>query len=229
MISISSVMLSSVIALVVLPVFSSGSGSALADRIKLPEPKHDGNVSIEKALFDRRSIRAFGDEPLAIEDISQLLWAAQGITDPSGYRAAPSAGALYPLEAYLVAGKVTALPSGIYKYNPRGHELIRVMGGDKRMELCNAALGQTSIKHAPASLVLAAVYERTTKKYGDRGIRYAHMEAGHAAENVCLQGVSLGLGTVVIGAFYDDDVKKVMQLAGQEEPLYIIPFGRRSR
>jgi len=229
MISANPLALSLIIAFaLVLPVFSVGLRSALADPIQLPEPKYDGNVSVEKALFERRSIRNYADEAVTLVDVSQLLWAAQGITDPAGYRTAPSAGALYPLEVYLVAGKVASLPAGIYRYKPRGHELVKVMDGDKRAELGAAALGQTSLKQAPVSLVLTSFYERTTQKYGDRGIRYVHMEAGHAAENVCLQAVSLGLGTVVIGAFYDDDVKKVLQLGGSEEPLYLIPFGKRS-
>jgi SagB-type dehydrogenase family enzyme len=211
-----------------LSVSSVGLRSALADPVKLPEPKYDSKVSVERALFERRSIRNYADEAMTLADVSQLLWAAQGITDPAGYRTAPSAGALYPLEVYLIAGKVTTLPAGIYRYKPRGHELVKVVDGDKRAELANAALGQTALKQAPASLVMTAFYERTTSKYRDRGIRYVHMEAGHAAENVCLQAVSLGLGTVVIGAFYDDDVKKVMRLGGSEEPLYFIPFGKRS-
>jgi SagB-type dehydrogenase family enzyme len=213
----------------ILPVLSFGLRPALADSIKLPEPSYDSKVSVEKVLFERRSIRNYSDEAVALADVSQLLWAAQGMTDPGGYRTAPSAGALYPLEIYLIAGKVTNLPAGIYRYKARGHELVKVLDGDKRSELANAALGQSAVKQAPATLGVIAIYSRTTQKYGDRGIRYVHMEAGHAAENACLQAVSLGLGTVVIGAFYDDDVKKVMQLGGSEEPLYLIPFGKRSR
>jgi SagB-type dehydrogenase family enzyme len=212
----------------VLPAFSVGLRSAVADPIKLPEPKYDSKVSVEKAQLGRRSIRNYADEAMTLADVSQLLWAAQGITDPAGYRTAPSAGALYPLEVYLVAGKVGSLPAGIYRYKPRGHELLKVMDGDKRVELANAALGQTALKQAPATLVLTAFYERTTQKYRERGIRYVHMEAGHAAQNICLQAVSLDLGTVVIGAFHDEDIKKVMQLGGSEEPLYLIPFGKRS-
>ena len=211
----------------VLPIFSVGSRSALADAVKLPEPKHDGKVSVEKALSERRSIRGFADEALTLADVSQLLWAAQGLTDPAGYRTAPSAGALYPLEIYLVSGKVASLPAGIYRYRPHGHELVKLLDGDRRSELCTAALSQTAIKQAPVSIVVAAVYERTTQKYRDRGIRYVHMEAGHAAQNVCLQAVSLDLGTVVIGAFYDDDLKKLLPLRPSEEPLYLIPVGKR--
>jgi SagB-type dehydrogenase family enzyme len=212
-----------------LPVLSVGLRPALADPVKLPEPSYDSKVSVEKALFERRSIRDYADEAVTLADVSQLLWAAQGITGPGGYRTAPSAGALYPLEIYLIAGKVANLPVGVYRYKVRGHELVKLLDGDRRPELANAALGQSALKQAPASLVLTAIHSRTTQKYGDRGIRYVHMEAGHAAENACLQAVSLGLGTVVIGAFYDDDLKKVMQLGGLEEPLYLIPFGKRSR
>ena len=212
-----------------LPVFSGGLRAAPPEPLKLPEPKVDGKVSVEKSLFERRSIRDYADEPVTLAEVSQLLWAAQGLTDPAGYRSAPSAGALYPLEVYVVAGKVALLPAGIYRYKPRGHELIKVGDGDKRSELCAAALSQAALKQAPVSIVVTAIFERTTQKYRDRGIRYVHMEAGHAAQNICLQAVSLDLGTVVIGAFNDDEVKKVMQLMATEEPLYIIPVGKRRR
>ncbi len=213
----------------VLPVSSAGPQFVGPDSTKLPDPRTDGTVSVEKALLERRSIRDYADEPVTLSDVSQLLWSAQGLTAASRYRTAPSAGALYPLEVYLVAGKVSSLTAGIYHYKPQGHELIKVADGDRRAELSNAALGQSALRQAPASLVLTAVYERTTQKYRDRGIRYVHMEAGHAAQNVCLQAVSLDLGTVVIGAFYDDDVKRVMALPGSEAPLYLIPFGKRIR
>jgi SagB-type dehydrogenase family enzyme len=228
MISANTLALSTCLTLaLVLPILSVGSRSALADPVKLPEPKHDSKVSVEKAISERRSIRAFADEALTLADVSQLLWAAQGITDPAGYRTAPSAGALYPLEVYLVSGKVASLPAGIYRYRPHGHELMKLLDGDRRSDLCSAALSQTAIKQAPVSIVVTAVYERTTQKYRDRGIRYVHLEAGHAAQNVCLEAVSLDLGTVVIGAFQDDDIKKLLPLGPSEEPLYLIPVGKR--
>jgi SagB-type dehydrogenase family enzyme len=195
--------------------------------IKLPGPRHDSDTSIEEALLKRRSIRGYKNAPLYRSEISQLLWAAQGLTDPRGLRTAPSAGALYPLELSIVVGDVTDLQSGIYRYRPRTHELEKIEEGDKRGELCSAALGQSSVRNAAVVLVVSAVYERTTVKYGDRGIRYAHMEAGHAAQNVCLQAVALDLGTVVIGAFHDNEVKRIMTMADREHPLYIIPVGRR--
>ncbi len=195
--------------------------------VKLPGPRHDSDMSFEEALLKRRSIRSYKNAPLFLREIAQLLWAAQGLTDPHGLRTAPSAGALYPLELSIVVGNVTDLPSGIYRYRPRSHELEKIAEGDKRGELCSAALGQSSVRIAAAVLVVSAVYERTSVKYGNRGIRYAHMEAGHTAQNICLQAVALDLGTVVIGAFHDNEVKRIMTMTDGEQPLYIIPVGRK--
>ena len=195
--------------------------------IKLPEPRYDSDVSIEQSLLQRRSIRSFTGEPLTLGEVSQLLWAAQGITDPRGYRTAPSAGALYPLEVYLVAGDVENLVPGIYKYEPDGHELDLLMDGDKRSELADAALGQSSVATGALAIVFTAVYERTTFKYGERGVRYVHIEVGHAAQNLCLQATAMGLGAVTVGAFHDDEVTEVINLPSEEKPLYIIPVGRK--
>jgi len=197
-----------------------------SETIKLPAPLQNSNTSTEEAILKRRSVRSYKDSPLTLKEISQLLWAAQGITDPKGLRAAPSAGALYPLEIYVIAGNVNDLPDGIYNYRPLKHELVTIVKGDKRNELCNAALGQSSIRSAAAVIVFSAVYERTTMKYGGRGIKYVHIEIGHAAQNVFLQAVSLDLGTVVIGAFNDDDVTEVLKMPDGERPLYIMPVGR---
>jgi len=197
-----------------------------SETIKLPEPKYDSDISIEEALLKRRSVRSFKDSPLTLSEVSQLLWAAQGITSPRGLRTAPSAGALYPLEIYIVAGNIDALPDGVYHYRPLKHELVLVIKGDKRIELCAAALGQTSVRNAGAVIVFSAVYERTTVKYGDRGMQYVHMEIGHASQNVFLQAVPLNLGTVIIGAFYDDEVKKILKMSEREQPIYIMPVGR---
>ncbi len=197
-----------------------------SEMIRLPEPVQDSDTSIEEAMRKRRSTRSYKERPLILAEISQLLWAAQGITSQRGLRTAPSAGALYPLEMYVVAGNVNDLPDGVYKYGPHKHELTGLAGGDKRNELCKAALGQTSVKDAAAVIVMSAVYERTTVKYGDRGIQYVHMESGHAAQNVLLQAVSLNLGAVIIGAFHDDAVKKVLKMPEREQPLYIMPLGR---
>jgi len=195
--------------------------------IELPEPRHFSGVSIEEALLKRRSTRDYTHDPLTLQEVSQLIWATQGITDPRGFRTAPSAGALYPLEIYVVVGDVENLAEGVYKYNPHKHELLKVLDGNKRSELAKAALDQAWVKEAAIDIVIAAVYERTTVKYGDRGIRYVHMEAGHAAQNLCLQATALDLGIVTVGAFYDEQVKEVLSLPGKEKPLYVIPIGRK--
>jgi SagB-type dehydrogenase family enzyme len=197
-----------------------------AEPVSLPAPSYAGPVSVETALKQRRSHRAYADLPVTLGDVSQLLWAAQGITHENGYRTAPSAGALYPLEVYLVAGNVTGLPKGVYKYRPRTHALEGVTGGDLRSRLASAAIGQNWVKAGSIVLVFAAVYERTTVKYGHRGIPYVHMEVGHAAQNVYLQAVSLELGTAFIGAFYDDRVKDLLKMPDAESPLGIMPVGR---
>jgi SagB-type dehydrogenase family enzyme len=204
----------------------SMSKTALTKRIVLPEPRHAGDVSVERALKARRSVRSYKDDPLDISEISQILWSAQGITSRRGFRTAPSAGALYPLELYVIAGNVKNLPAAIYKYTPADHALLEIISGDRRSDLSRAALRQGSIKEAPAVILFCAVYERTTGKYGQRGIRYVHMEVGHAAQNVCLQAIALGLHTAVIGAFSDAEVKAIAKLPAEEQPLYFVPVGR---
>lgn len=198
-----------------------------ANIIELPEPRYDSDVSIEQSLLERRSIRSYTGEPVTLQELSQLLWAAQGITDVRGFRTAPSAGALYPLEVYVVAGNVQNLAPGVYRYEPDEHELAQLMDGDKRNELADAALAQAWVKEGALVIVFTAVYERTTIKYGERGIRYVHMESGHAAQNLCLQATALGLGVVTVGAFSDEQVAKLLNFPDGEQPLYIIPVGRR--
>jgi len=194
--------------------------------IALPGPRLKSDVSLEDSLFKRRSIREYSPAPLKLEEVSQLLWSAQGLTSENGGRTAPSAGALYPLEIYLVSGNVDHLASGIYKYSPRGHSVIVLSENDIREGLCRAALNQSPVKNGAVCIVISAVYERTAQKYGDRGIRYAQMEVGHAAQNICLQATALGLGAVTIGAFDDNGVKNLLRMADNETPLYIIPVGR---
>ena len=190
--------------------------------IKLPEPSYEGKA-LEKTLQERRSRREYTNQALSLKDLSQILFAAQGITSEGGGRTAPSAGALYPLELYAVVGNVEELAPGVYHYNPQKHSIKKILDGDKRKNLENVALGQSPIGKAAIDLIFTAVYERTMQKYGDRGIRYVHLETGHAAQNVYLQCESLGLGTVVIGAFSDEQVKTVLNI--EEEPLYIMPIG----
>jgi SagB-type dehydrogenase family enzyme len=196
--------------------------------VDLPEPRRTGEVSLEDAIYSRRGIRTFEDKPLRLQQISQLLWAAggkgiDGLTGPS--RSAPSAGGFYPLELILVSGKVEGLEPGIYRYEWKNHKLRLIKKGDHRDALAEAALNQRFIEYAPASIVITAVYSRTAWKYGQRGVvRYVHMDAGHASENMFLQAVALGLGTVTVGAFMDKEVKRVLSVS-DEEPLYIMPFG----
>jgi SagB-type dehydrogenase family enzyme len=202
------------------------NGYADQEIIKLPEPVLNGALSVEKAIAARRSVRYYAALPLTLAELSQILWAAQGLSGPSGLRTTPSAGALYPLEVYILAGNVTGLTSGMYKYGCAGHVLLRTGKKDKRAELYNAALRQGSIKSAPVILIICAVYERMTAKYGQRGIRYTDMEAGHASQNIYLQAESLGLVTLAIGAFHDSKVKKIVNMPKAEQPLYLMPIGK---
>lgn len=198
--------------------------------VELPEPVTRGEMSVEEAILQRRSVRSFDDTSLDLEELSQILWATQGITDQTqGFRAAPSAGATYPLEVYVVVGSngIVGLEEGLYRYEPIGHNLEQKLKGDLRSDLRNAALGQGFIGEAPVNIIITGIYERTTARYRDRGVRYVHMEAGHAAQNLYLQVESLGLGTVVVGAFRDDEVRELLGLSPDQEPLYIIPIGRR--
>ena len=195
--------------------------------IQLPEPKYKSNTSIEEALLKRRSVRDYKPEPLSIAEVSQILWAAQGITDDiDRLRTAPSAGALYPLEIYLVAANVKDLSAGIYKYNPQSHSIKKILEGDKRTEISNASLRQESIESSSALVVISAIYERTSVKYGKRTERYVNMEVGHVGQNIYLKAVSLGLGTVMIGAFEDDKLKKALGLPSDEFPLAVYPLGK---
>jgi len=196
-------------------------------RIKLPKPKYNSDVSLEESLIKRRSVRDYTGELLSLEEVSQLLWAAQGTTSDRGFRTAPSAGALYPLEVYVIVGDVQDLAVGIYLYKPKKHEVVMIADKDVRQQLAGAALGQSSVKNGAIDLVFTAVYQRTTVKYGDRGIKYVHMEIGHAAQNVCLQATAMELGVVTIGAFNDQKVSRILNLPKDEEPLYIIPVGKR--
>jgi len=199
---------------------------AAGKMIKLPEPAHDGKLAVEATFRERRSIRNYKEDPVDLKEIAQLLWAAQGITRPGGYRTCPSAGALYPLELQLVAGRIDGLPCGIYRYDCANHAVLCEDEKDIRHDLALAALGQSMISRAPATIAISAIFERITRRYGERGIRYTYMEAGHAAQNIHLQAVSLNLGTVVIGAFRDIEVKKALGLQPAESPLLLMPVGR---
>jgi len=196
-------------------------------RVPLPEAEFGGEMSIEEAIRGRRSVREFSRDSLALDDVSQLLWAAQGITGRRGFRSAPSAGALYPLELYVVAGDIDGLSPGVYRYRQEEHDLVPVASGDHRRRLATSALEQSWVHRAPAVLVITGVYRRTTGKYGQRGRRYVHMEVGHAAQNIYLQATATSLGTVMVGAFDDDDVQEVLGLPADHEPLGLMPVGHK--
>lgn len=189
--------------------------------IDLPEPLVRGEMSLEETIRARRSVRAFSRRELSREELSQLLWAAQGMTDPQrGFRAAPSAGATFPLETYAVT------PAAVYRYHPAGHQLEQLTAADLRPKLAAAALDQDCVRTAPLILVFSAVEERTTRRYGNRGRMYIHMEAGHVAQNVHLQAVAMGLGSVPVGAFEPDKVAELLVLPSSETVLYLIPVGQ---
>lgn len=205
-----------------------------SDLVPLSAPRKDSEVSLEEAIARRRSRRDFTNEPLTLEQLGQILWAAQGITDKkTGFRTAPSAGALYPLEIYVVVKEegeglegVEGLEGGVYHYRPEEHALELHLRKDVHQDFVAACLGQGACEQAPVSLVVAAVYERMTGKYGERGRRYVDNEVGHVGQNIYLQTESLGLGAVVIGAFIDEEVSRVLNLPSSHKPLYIMPLGR---
>lgn len=194
--------------------------------IRLPQPNSDSHFPLERALKQRRSVRDFSGAALTLNEISQLLWSAQGITSPDGFRTAPSAGALYPLEITLAAGNITGLDPGVYRYDPSGHVLTPVSEGDRRAELARAALDQQWMQTAPAVIAFGAVEERTTRKYGRRGIAYVYIEVGHAAQNVFLQAEALGLGAAVVGAFDDARTASILNMPKDARPLYLMPVAK---
>jgi len=195
------------------------AGLEAGGTLSLPPADLRGSRPLEVALAGRRSCRAYADRPLSLQQVAQLLWAAQGRTDTRGMRTAPSAGACYPLELDLVCGE------GVFRYLPDTHALRKRLDRDLRLPLARACLNQAFMAEAPVAFCFSAVYERTTGRYGQRGLRYVHMDAGIAAENLHLQAEALGLGSVAIGAFDDDDAARVLDLAADEQPLYLTPVG----
>ena len=198
--------------------------------INLPQAEIESNMSVDQAIQNRRSVRSFSGTPLTLKDISQLLWAAQGITDSErNFRATPSAGHVFPMEVYLVAGNgsVKQLESGIYHYNPFNNTLEKIVEGDQRYNLSQAAHQQKWVNDAPISLVITGNYQKMRDKYPDEDLskRFVDMEAGHVGENIYLEAVSRGLGTVAIGSFYDDQMINLLKLPSAETPLYIYPVG----
>ena len=194
--------------------------------IVLPKPKLKGTMSIEEALSRRRSVRKYAKGPLTLEQVSQLLWACQGITNKEGYRTSPSAGATFPIEMYIAIGDVEGVEPGLYQYDIIDHALWLKKKGDIRKALDAACLNQRMIAEAPVTLAITAILARTEQRYGGRAARYVCMEAGHIGQSIYLQCEPLGLATCAIGAFDDKQVAKVLGLK-KEEPLYIFPVGRK--
>ena len=196
--------------------------------MKLPHPEIKGKCTLEKAIQNRRTIRSFSEQSLPLWMFSQILWSAQGITGDHGFkRAAPSAGALYPMDIYAVIGEqgVDDLPGGIVHYEPNGHMVTPIADGDFRKTAARSALGQHWMAQAPVMIVITAEYHRITGKYGKRGIRYAYIEAGHIGQNIFLQAEALGLRAGIVGAFHDKDIRRVMKIPHSHEPLLMMPVG----
>ncbi len=212
----------------------SSQGPIKEDPMKLPAPQVtqvNRTVALEAAIQNRRTIRSFSPRKLSLQMLAQILWAAQGITDPNGYkRAAPSAGALYPLDIYAVIGAeaVEQTPAGVFHFQPADHALVPVTTGDLRQSVAQWALGQTWMAKAPVMMVITAEYRRITGKYGERGIRYAHMESGHIAQNIFLQAEALGLSAGIVGAFNDKELQQTMKISDRHEPLLIMPVGYKN-
>jgi len=186
--------------------------------IKLTEPKLKGIKSLEQCIFERQSVRSFKDEDIEIEKISQILWAGQG--KKGSKKTVPSAGATYPLELYVVLKR-----RGIFHYDFERNLLKRIREGDFGKDLAKASLHQMFIYEAPLNVIICADFDRTCSSYGKRGEKYVYIEIGHCAQNIELEAVALGLASVPVGAFYDDEVKKVLDLPKNIDPIYIIPIG----
>jgi SagB-type dehydrogenase family enzyme len=197
-------------------------------RMRLPDPITDGDVSLEMTIHQRRTVRSFHGKALTLNQFSQLLWTAQGVTDPGGFkRAAPSAGALYPMDIYGAVGDgcIEGLGPGVYLYDPAAHSLSLAQKGDARRDIAMASLEQMWMSHAPITFVITAEYRRITGKYGRRGVRYAMIEAGHIGQNIFLQSQAMGLAAGIVGAFEDREVIRIMGIKDNREPLLIMPVG----
>ena len=226
-----------VMAVILMPFFSikkaiagkdGGAIGKMEHQMNLPKPKLKGEVSVEAAIKHRRTIRSYLSKPLTLNQLSQILWSAQGITEDRGYkRAAPSGGALYPIDIYAVVGdnSVEELKAGIYHYEPHKHAVLLIAEGDFRTDVARAALSQMWMAKAPLNLVVTSEYSQITSKYGSRGERYAMIEAGHVGQNIFLQAEALGLRAGIVGAFHDNDVMRVIRISSSHDPLLILPVG----
>ena len=219
-----------VLVLALFLVFVTLEGSAVrngytqGETIGLPRVAPEAGC-LEANLYERRSVRGYAPTELTLEQVGRLLFAGQGINRAKGYRTVPSAGALYPLELFLVAGSVQSLEPGVYRYRPVEHDLVRTAPGDRRGEVAGACLGQGWMATAPAQIVISAVHERVTGKYGSRGVMYVHFEAGAASQSIAQQAVALGLGTTVVSAFRDQALRELLGSGEREQPMLVLPVG----
>ncbi len=201
-------------------------GAAGQALIELPEPVQTGAVSLEETLARRRSLRAFAPDPVSLQSIGQLAWSAQGVTDvATGYRTAPSAGGTLPVEVDLLLHGVPGLEDGVYRYLPTEHALRRRLLGDRRAAVTETTMNQGFVRDAPVVVALSAVPARITPRFGDLSDRLIDMEVGHVGQNVSLQAVALGLGSVVVVAFREAELVAALELAEGERPIYLIPVG----
>ena len=201
-----------------------------AEKIALPKVSRREGMSLEATIARRRSVRDYADGAVSLEELTRLLDGSVGINDTRwgiGLRAAPSAGAQYPIETYLVAHAVAGLTSGIYHYNVRDSLLERVRGGDFRQAIMDYGLAQEFLGKASVVLALTAIFQRTRWRYQERTYRYVMLEEGHIAQNVYLMGTAMGLGVCAVGAFWDDDVNRLLEVDGKEEAVvYLLAVGR---
>jgi SagB-type dehydrogenase family enzyme len=214
-----------VIALGILLVDPAGGQGAEA--VKLPPPAKTGGMPLAKALEVRRTVRRFAVRPLDLRQVAQLLWSADGVSDLRGLRTSPSAGGTYPLDLYLVVGEKGAqdLPAGVYHYQVEAHALAPLAPGDLRAAVVRACLHQTWMAQAPVMVVITGQYRRCSARYGERGVRYTHMEAGNVSQNLSLAAEALGLGSGIVGAFEDRALAQALKLPQGHEPLLVIPVG----
>jgi len=224
-VSLSSLLLG---ALAAAPLFALAGLAAAQEPtqpIRLPDARREGAMTVEAALWARRSIRELKSDALTLADAAQLLWAAQGKNRPDGHRTAPSAMAVYPLEIYLVAGSVEGLAPGVYRYRSATHDLVLAQAGDRRAEL-TAAPGRPPAwaAGAPMLVVFAAAWDRASRRFGARTERFAAMEVGFAAQNLYLQATALGLGTTFMASYNDSAMARV--LAAEERPMGVMPVGK---
>ena len=193
--------------------------------INLKKPLFKSSVSVEEALKARRSVRDYSDKPLTLDEISQLLWAGQGITNERGFRTNPSAGAAFPMELYLASHNITGIAPGLYHYSPHKETLTLVKEGSLRDQITSTEMYQKCVRNSAAVIIISGDFKRMANRHGVRNFRFVNMEAGSIFQSIGLQAQTLNLGTVVVGAFKEYELKKILGI--KEDPLVIMPLGRK--